>query len=76
MQKIFNDHEKLKGQLEAQRVELESRGQELKTRETHNEMERKKLAEDLETVQHLFLLCFICSTRIFTNLFDCTLEIR
>ncbi|KAK4487817.1 hypothetical protein RD792_003553 [Penstemon davidsonii] len=46
--KIFNDHEKLKFQLETQKTELESRGQELKKRETHNEIERKKLAEDIE----------------------------
>ncbi|KAL3650142.1 hypothetical protein CASFOL_006545 [Castilleja foliolosa] len=46
--KIFNDHEKLKFQLETQKRDLELRGQELMKRETHNEMERKKLAEDLE----------------------------
>ncbi|PIN12173.1 Centromere-associated protein NUF2 [Handroanthus impetiginosus] len=46
--KIFNDHEKLKFQLETQRKDLEVRGQELMKRETHNEIERKKLAEDLE----------------------------
>ncbi|KZV26118.1 myosin-2 heavy chain-like [Dorcoceras hygrometricum] len=46
--KIFNDHEKLKMQLVNQKRELEFRGQELEKRETHNEHERKKLAEDLE----------------------------
>ncbi|KAL6526704.1 hypothetical protein OROGR_015794 [Orobanche gracilis] len=46
--KIFNDHEKLKSQLETQKRDLELRGQELMKRETHNEIERKKLAEDLE----------------------------
>ncbi|KAL6581042.1 hypothetical protein OROMI_006965 [Orobanche minor] len=46
--KIFNDHEKLKFQLETQKRDLELRGQELMKRETHNEIERKKLAEDLE----------------------------
>ncbi|GFQ06837.1 protein involved in de novo 2 [Phtheirospermum japonicum] len=48
MEKIFNDHEKLKFQLETQKRDLELRGQELMKRETHNEMERKKLTEDLE----------------------------
>ncbi|XP_073033639.1 protein INVOLVED IN DE NOVO 2-like [Primulina eburnea] len=47
-QKIFNDHEKLKMLLVNQKRELEFRGQELEKRETHNEHERKKLAEDLE----------------------------
>ncbi|KAL7150037.1 hypothetical protein ABFS83_05G081400 [Erythranthe nasuta] len=46
--KIFNDHEKLKFQLETQKRDLELRGQELMKRETHNEIEKKKLAEDLE----------------------------
>ncbi|KAG8390855.1 hypothetical protein BUALT_Bualt01G0127000 [Buddleja alternifolia] len=46
--KIFNDHEKLKFQLESQKKDLELRGQELMKRETHNENERKKLSEDLE----------------------------
>lgn len=48
--KIFNDHEKLKSQLETQKRDLELRGQELMKRETHNEIERKMLAEDLEQV--------------------------
>ncbi|KAI3470743.1 hypothetical protein Pfo_027406 [Paulownia fortunei] len=46
--RIFNDHEKLKFQLETQKRDLELRGHELMKRETHNEIERKKLAEDLE----------------------------
>ncbi|KAL8470504.1 hypothetical protein ACS0TY_033125 [Phlomoides rotata] len=46
--RIFNDHERLKSQLETQKKNLESRGQELLKRETHNEIERKKLSEDLE----------------------------
>ncbi|KAK4425176.1 protein INVOLVED IN DE NOVO 2 [Sesamum alatum] len=46
--RIFSDHEKLKLQLETQKRDLEVRGQELMKRETHNEIERKKLAEDLE----------------------------
>ncbi|KAL2539945.1 Protein INVOLVED IN DE NOVO 2 [Abeliophyllum distichum] len=48
LQKIFNDHEKLKLQLETQKRELELRGHELAKRETHNENERRKLAEELE----------------------------
>ncbi|CAA3005157.1 INVOLVED IN DE NOVO 2 [Olea europaea subsp. europaea] len=48
LQKIFNDHEKLKLQLETRKRELELRGQELAKRETHNENERRKLAEELE----------------------------
>ncbi|KAL8463092.1 hypothetical protein ACS0TY_033928 [Phlomoides rotata] len=47
-QKIFNDHEKLKFQLETQKRDLDLRGQELMKREKLNEIERKKLAEDLE----------------------------
>ncbi|KAL2541698.1 Protein INVOLVED IN DE NOVO 2 [Abeliophyllum distichum] len=47
-QKIFNDHEKLKLQLETQKRELEHRGHELAKRETHNENERRKLSEELE----------------------------
>ncbi|KAK6145368.1 hypothetical protein DH2020_022188 [Rehmannia glutinosa] len=46
--RIFNDHEKLKFQLETQKRDLELRGQELMKRETRNVIERKKLAEDLE----------------------------
>ncbi|XAR66275.1 hypothetical protein NMG60_11012447 [Bertholletia excelsa] len=47
-QKIFNDHEKLKVQLESQKKELEQRGQELEKREAQNENERKKLSEEIE----------------------------
>ncbi|KAL3650164.1 hypothetical protein CASFOL_006567 [Castilleja foliolosa] len=47
-QKIFKDHEKLKFQLEIQKRDLQLRGQELMKRETHNEIERKKLTEELE----------------------------
>ncbi|KAF7824082.1 protein INVOLVED IN DE NOVO 2 [Senna tora] len=47
-QRIFNDHEKLKLQLECQKKELDLRGIELEKREAHNEIERKKLAEDIE----------------------------
>ncbi|KAL3334304.1 hypothetical protein AABB24_030837, partial [Solanum stoloniferum] len=47
-QKIFNDHEKLKLQLESQKKELELRGRELEKREAKNESDRKKLSEDLE----------------------------
>lgn len=53
--RIFSDHEKLKHQLETQRRDLELRGQELMKRDTHNEIERKKLAEDLEQVFHIFI---------------------
>ncbi|CAK8566606.1 unnamed protein product [Lathyrus sativus] len=47
-QRIFNDHEKLKSQLESQKSELESRRIALEKREAHNESERKKLAEEIE----------------------------
>ncbi|GFQ01958.1 protein involved in de novo 2 [Phtheirospermum japonicum] len=47
-QKIFNEHEKLKFQLEIQKKDLELRDQELMKRETNNEIERKKLADELE----------------------------
>ncbi|CAK9135624.1 unnamed protein product [Ilex paraguariensis] len=47
-QKIFNDHEKLKVQLETQKKELELKGNELEKRETRNENERKKLFEEIE----------------------------
>ncbi|XVF83695.1 hypothetical protein PTKIN_Ptkin16aG0511300 [Pterospermum kingtungense] len=47
-QRISNDHEKLKSQLESHKRELELRGQELEKREALNETERKKLAEELE----------------------------
>ena len=53
-QRIFNDHEKLKSQLESHKKDLELRGVELEKREALNESERKKLAEELEEV-----LCFI-----------------
>ncbi|KAI3809055.1 hypothetical protein L1987_25022 [Smallanthus sonchifolius] len=47
-QRIFNDHEKIKSQLENQKRELELRGNELEKREVVNENERKKLSEELE----------------------------
>lgn len=46
--KIFNDHEKIKLQLENQKKELELRGNELEKREVVNENERKKLTEEIE----------------------------
>jgi hypothetical protein len=46
-QRIFNDHEKLKLQLETQKKELETRRLALEKREAHNETERKKLAEEI-----------------------------
>lgn len=48
IQRIFNDHTKIKLQLESQKKELEVRGVELEKREAQNESERKKLSEDLE----------------------------
>ncbi|KAF5799976.1 putative XS domain-containing protein [Helianthus annuus] len=47
-QRIFNDHEKIKLQLENQKRELELRGSELEKREVVNENERKKLSEEIE----------------------------
>ncbi|KMT18331.1 hypothetical protein BVRB_2g024880 [Beta vulgaris subsp. vulgaris] len=47
-QKIFNDHAKLKQQLESEKTELEVRVHELEKREARNENERKKLQEDVE----------------------------
>lgn len=49
-QRIFNDHQRLKLQLESQKAELDLRGIELEKREAHNESERKKLAEEIEKV--------------------------
>ncbi|PKI72372.1 hypothetical protein CRG98_007242 [Punica granatum] len=46
-QRIFNDHEKLKSQLESHKMELELRGEELEKREARNETERKKLSEEI-----------------------------
>lgn len=47
-QRIFNDHEKIKLQLENQKRELELRGHELEKREVVNENEQKKLAEEIQ----------------------------
>ncbi|KAK6933169.1 XS domain [Dillenia turbinata] len=47
-QRIFNDHEKLKMQVESEKKDLESRRELLEKREALNETERKKLAEDIE----------------------------
>ncbi|KAG2730293.1 hypothetical protein I3760_01G285600 [Carya illinoinensis] len=47
-QRIFNDHEKIKLQLESQKKELEVRGIELEKRDAHNENESRKLAEEIE----------------------------
>ncbi|KAL6980544.1 hypothetical protein U1Q18_022187 [Sarracenia purpurea var. burkii] len=46
--KIFNDHEKLKVQLESQKMELEVRGKELEKREVQTENESRKLSEEIE----------------------------
>ncbi|XP_043704788.1 protein INVOLVED IN DE NOVO 2-like [Telopea speciosissima] len=48
IQRIFLDHQKLKGNLESQMQELERRGKELEKREAQNETERRKLQEDRE----------------------------
>ncbi|XP_024990492.1 protein INVOLVED IN DE NOVO 2-like [Cynara cardunculus var. scolymus] len=48
LQRIFNDHEKIKLQLESQKRELELRVVELQKREVINENERKKVAEEIE----------------------------
>ncbi|KAK4776680.1 hypothetical protein SAY86_005368 [Trapa natans] len=45
--RILNDHEKQKLQIESHKKELELRGEELKKREARNEIERKKLLEDI-----------------------------
>ncbi|XP_021749571.1 protein INVOLVED IN DE NOVO 2-like [Chenopodium quinoa] len=47
-QKIFNDHSKLKQQLESEKTELDLRVHELEKREANNETERKKLQEEIE----------------------------
>ncbi|XP_065870558.1 protein INVOLVED IN DE NOVO 2-like [Euphorbia lathyris] len=47
-QKIFNDHEKLKLQVESQKRELEMRGSELEQREAKNENDRRQLSEDID----------------------------
>lgn len=44
--KIFNEHEKIKSNLDRQRKELEMRGKELEKRESQNESERRKLIEE------------------------------
>ncbi|ESQ45681.1 hypothetical protein EUTSA_v10010188mg [Eutrema salsugineum] len=46
--KIFENHKKLTMQLELEKQKLEIKGNELAKREAHNEIERKKLAEELE----------------------------
>ncbi|KAF4392667.1 hypothetical protein F8388_003087 [Cannabis sativa] len=48
LQKIFNDHEKVKAQLESQKKELEFRRTELEKRDANNDIERKKLTEEIE----------------------------
>ena len=67
-QKIFNDHEKLKLQLESHKRELDLRGRELEKRDAHNESERKKLCEEIEEVSFssLFSSIFVLN---FTNYF-------
>lgn len=50
IQRIFNDHEKIKLRLESEKRELELQADELQKREVVNENERKKLAEDIKEV--------------------------
>ncbi|KAK4767481.1 hypothetical protein SAY86_015231 [Trapa natans] len=47
LSKDFNDHEKLKSQLESHKKELELCAEELEKREAKNESERKKLSEEI-----------------------------
>ncbi|KAF5766938.1 putative XS domain-containing protein [Helianthus annuus] len=47
IQKIFSDHLKTKQQLEDEKRKLELQGQELQKREANNEIEQKKLAEEI-----------------------------
>lgn len=61
-QRILNDHEKLKLQLESQKEELKLRGEELEKREARNETERKKLSEEISEVhfsRFIFLIFII-----------------
>jgi len=58
-QKIFNDHAKLKLQLESEKSELDLRVQELEKREAHNESERKKLSEEIEKVLDSCVLAWV-----------------
>ncbi|XP_042504376.1 protein INVOLVED IN DE NOVO 2-like [Macadamia integrifolia] len=46
IQRIFQEHQKIKGNLDSQMKELEQRGKELEKREAQNETERRKLQED------------------------------
>ena len=50
VQRIFNDFEKLKSQVDCQKRDLELRSTELEKREAVNDIERKKLAEEIEEV--------------------------
>ncbi|CAL0310764.1 unnamed protein product [Lupinus luteus] len=47
---IFNDHGRLKMQLETHKNDLELRKIELEKREAHDESERKQLSEEIEGV--------------------------
>ncbi|KVI06947.1 putative domain XH [Cynara cardunculus var. scolymus] len=47
-QRILNDHEKIKLQLESEKRELELRGHELEKREVLNENEQKRLSDEIE----------------------------
>lgn len=50
IQRIFNDHEKIKLQLENQKIELELKSIELQKREVVSENEQRKLSEEIEQV--------------------------
>ncbi|CAN0837446.1 Protein INVOLVED IN DE NOVO 2 [Linum grandiflorum] len=47
-QRISNDHEKLKSQVESQKKELEMRKSQLEEREAKNEIDRRTLMEEIE----------------------------
>lgn len=49
-QRIFSDHEKLKLQLETQKIGLETRIEEMEKRAVANESESRKLADEIEKV--------------------------
>lgn len=71
-QKIFNEHAKLKLQLESQKKELELRGQELEKREVRSENESRKLADEIEKVWY-FLFGYIMLLR--SKVFFCVRRI-
>ncbi|CAN1338409.1 Protein INVOLVED IN DE NOVO 2 [Linum perenne] len=54
-QRIFNDHEKLKSQVESQKKELEMREVQLQKREAKIQTERRMLFQDIEKVCSIYL---------------------